>query len=268
MIRLDDAILKVKGLMAAFPVTKGGLLNVVDDVSFEIERGRVFGIVGESGSGKTMLALSIVRLLPWPGNITSGSILFSGIDLTGLQNDALRAIRGAKIAFVFQEPAMSFNPVFTIGGQIHEAVMAHNPSLCRTEATDLVLKYLEKVRLPGPDRIYSAYPHELSGGMKQRAMIAMALVNSPDLVILDEPTTALDVTIQAQILTLLEELIKKENLSILFISHDFGVIARMCDRVAVMKSGRIVETGKVEDVFKSPVDPYTISLINSVKALV
>jgi len=258
-------ILKVKNLKTYF-YTSQGVVKAVDDVSFNIEKGKVFGIVGESGSGKTLTALSILRLVSAPGKIISGDAIFDGADLLKIDEALLRNIRGSKISFVFQEPANSFNPVFTIGEQMVEAIRAHQ-DMARPAAKEKAVEYLKKAHIKEPERIYRDYPHQLSGGTKQRAMIAMALINSPQLVILDEPTTALDVTIQAQILDLLDEIIYKEGLSILFISHDFGVVARMCDDVAVMNKGKIVESANVKDILNNPKEPYTVSLLESVKVL-
>ncbi|MDP2929818.1 MAG: ABC transporter ATP-binding protein [Candidatus Omnitrophota bacterium] len=264
-------ILEVKDLSTYFSVpgalsTPGVLIKAVRDVSFNIEKGKVFGIVGESGSGKTLTALSILKLVSSQGKIVGGSALFDGLDLLTLDEKILRGIRGYKISIVFQEPASSFNPVFTIGEQITETIINHR-RVDAGKARSLTLEYLNRAHIHDEKRIFHSYPHQLSGGTKQRAMIAMAMVNSPQLVILDEPTTALDVTIQAQILDLLKEIIEREKLSILFISHDFGIISRMCDHVAVMQRGSIVETGDTRRVLNDPQDPYTISLLESVKAL-
>jgi len=259
------SILEVKNLCTYFD-TPHGVVKAVDDISFGIEKGEVFGIVGESGSGKTMTALSILKLISPPARILGGKVLFNGTNLLEMDERSLRQIRGSKISMVFQEPASSFNPVFTIGTQIAEAVLAHQDA-DTNRAAKIALEYLSRVHIGDPRRVFYDYPHQLSGGIKQRAMIAMALVNQPQIVILDEPTTALDVTIQAQVLDLLDEIIHEEALSILFISHDFGVIARMCGRVAVMRSGKIVESGKTHDILDKPKDPYTISLLESVKAL-
>lgn len=261
----SENMLEVKGLKTYF-YTSGGMVKAVDDISFDLHKGEVFGLVGESGSGKTLTALSILRLIAPPGEIVSGSIIFNGTDIIGMDDGALRKIRGSKISIVFQEPASAFNPVFTIGYQIAESVVVHQ-ELSTPEAAGIALRFLNKVHIPDPERVYHSYPHQLSGGTKQRAMIAMALVNSPEILILDEPTTALDVTIQAQVLELLKELIDRNRMSVLFISHDFGVVAKMCDRVGVMCKGRIVETSDIETILNSPGDPYTISLIESVKAL-
>jgi ABC-type dipeptide/oligopeptide/nickel transport system ATPase component len=259
-------ILEVKGLKVYFDTSRG-LFKAVDGVSFDIERGSVFGLVGESGSGKTLTALSALRLIRPPGRIAGGEILFGGCDILKMGQDAVRAMRGARISMVFQEPLSSFNPVFTVGYQITEAILAHRPETPASIARETALEHLAKVHIADPQRVFQAYPHQLSGGIRQRAMIAASLVNSPELLILDEPTTALDVTIQAQILDLLEEIIEKEDLSVLFISHDLGIIARMCDAVAVMRSGRIVESGAKDAILTSPRDPYTTALLESVKAL-
>ena len=233
---MSEIILQVKNLKVQFD-TPHGTIKAVDGVSFDIRKGEVFGIVGESGSGKTLTALSIVKLIPHDAKIVGGSVLFGNRDMLKTGEADLRGIRGSKIAFVFQEPASAFNPVFTIGYQLTEALLAHR-DIGTEKAREAALSYLEKVHIPDPMKIFYDYPHQLSGGMKQRVMIAMALLNSPELLMLDEPTTALDVTIQAQILDLLDEIIDKENLSALFISHDFGIISRMCARVAVMKKLR------------------------------
>jgi ABC-type dipeptide/oligopeptide/nickel transport system ATPase component len=260
-----DKMLEVKNLRTYF-YTPAGIVKAVDDISFDVLKGEVFGLVGESGSGKTLTALSILRLIVPPGKILSGDILFNGTDIMRMDDDSLRKIRGSKISIVFQEPASAFNPVFTIGYQIAESIAVHQ-KFGKTQAGVLSLKFLKKVHIADPERVYHSYPHQLSGGTKQRAMIAMALVNSPELLILDEPTTALDVTIQAQILELLKELIDRNKMSVLFISHDFGVVAKMCDRVGVMYRGKIVETSGIETILSRPADSYTASLIESVKAL-
>ena len=259
-------LLQVKNLTVSFP-TPDGDLKAVNGVSFDIQKGEVFGIVGESGSGKTLTALSILRIVPYPGRIAGGHILFGETDLLKLDDASMRYVRGARISMVFQEPGTSLDPVFTAGSQMIEAITAHRPSIDAGKARDIALEHLEKVHIADSNRVFSSYPHQLSGGMKQRIMIATALVNSPDLVILDEPTTALDVTIQAQILDLLEEIRDKEKVSMLFISHDLGVVARMCGRIAVMKKGKIVETGERRDILSHPKQDYTISLLESVKRL-
>jgi len=260
------AILRVDNLKTHF-YTSHGVIKAVDGVSFDIRKGEVFGLVGESGSGKTLTALSILKLIPFKAKVLSGKIFFNDINLLDMGEEGLRSIRGAKISMVFQEPSTSFNPVFTIGEQVAESIIAHKAAMGKREAKELALEYFEKVHIREPLKVFYDYPHQLSGGTKQRAMIAMALVNSPELVMLDEPTTALDMTIQAQILDLLEEIRNENKLSMLFISHDFGIIARMCDRVAVMNKGRIVELNDKSELFHNPTNPYTRALLESVKAL-
>lgn len=259
------SILHVENLSVHFDGALSGVRKAVDGVSFDIEKGEVFGLVGESGSGKTLTALSILKLLP-PQARASGQVIFNGMDLFELDDEKLRSIRGSRISMVFQEPATSFNPVFTIGEQMVEAILAHR-KVGKKEAQTLALEILKKAHVADPSRIFHDYPHQLSGGTKQRAMIAMALVNSPELLILDEPTSALDVTTQEKILDLLTEIIEEERLSVLFISHDFGVIERMCGRIAVMRKGRIVETGPKDEILTDPKNEYTISLLEAVKAL-
>ncbi len=244
-----------------------GIIKAVDGVSFDIQKGEVFGLVGESGSGKSMTALSILKLLPFQANLLSGRILFGGCDIVLLDGEEMRRLRGSKISLVFQEPSSALNPVITAGYQLGEAISAHSPALDPVKVRGMVMDQLEMVHIDDPLRVFKSYPHQLSGGIKQRVMIAMALINSPELVILDEPTTALDVTIQAQILDLLDEIIKLRHLSILFISHDFGVISRMCNRVGVMHHGKIVETGIASDIIRSPKEEYTKTLLESVRAL-
>lgn len=262
---MSDNILQVRNLKTYF-FEPSGIVKAVDGVSFDVKRSTVFGLVGESGSGKTLTALSILRLVFPPGKIIDGGVVFDDENLLKLDEDRLRGIRGSGISIVFQEPAGALNPVFTVGSQIAESVLVHQ-KVNKTDAKDISMEFFKKVRISDPERIYRAYPHQLSGGTKQRAMIAMALVNSPELVILDEPTTALDVTIQSQVLDLLEEVIERDNTSAIFISHDFGIISRMCDRVAVMHKGKIVEEGSKDQILNNPKDPYTISLLDSVKAL-
>lgn len=265
-------ILQVKNLTVSF-----GPVKAVDEVSFAVEKNKSFGLVGESGSGKTMTALSIIKLLPEGSAITGGEVIFNpagssasggvdGTDLLKKDERYLRGIRGSKISIVFQDPSTALDPVFTVGHQVVEAVLAHQ-AIGGRSARELALEFFRKVHIPDPAKIFYDYPYQLSGGTKQRIGLAMALVNSPDLVILDEPTTALDVTIQAQVLDLLDEIIEKEKVSTLFISHDFGIIARMCDHVGVMCRGRMVECGAKEDILGAPKNKYTISLIESVKAL-
>jgi peptide/nickel transport system ATP-binding protein len=258
----EDIVLEVDNLKTYF-YTDDGVLPSVDGVSFKIARGRTLGLVGESGSGKSVTSLSILQLIPSPpGKIAGGAIRFSGRDLVSLPEKELRKIRGNDISMIFQEPMTSLNPVYTVGNQIVEAILLHQ-NMEYKEARELAIEMLEKVGIPAPRQRIDEYPHQMSGGMKQRVMIAMALACKPKLLIADEPTTALDVTIQAQILELLKELQEEVGMSILFITHDLGVVAETCDEVAVMYAGRIAEYGDVYTVFENPAHPYTIGLFNS-----
>jgi peptide/nickel transport system ATP-binding protein len=258
-------MLRVQGLSVSFR-TRAGWVSAVESVSFELPTGQTLGIVGESGSGKSVSSLAIMRLLPTPpAEISSGEIWFDSpslgrINLLTLPEKSMQHLRGNEIAMIFQEPMTSLNPVFTCGDQVVEAIRLHQ-KVSFAEARDRTLALFEEVRLPNPSRIFSAYPHQLSGGQKQRVMIAMAIACNPRLLIADEPTTALDVTVQKTILELLQELQAKHGMSLIFISHDLGVIGEICDRVLVMYKGRIVEEGPVQDIFASPHDPYTRGLI-------
>jgi ABC-type dipeptide/oligopeptide/nickel transport system ATPase component len=244
-------------------VTFGGPTPAVDDVSFQIAAGETLGLVGESGSGKSVTAFSILRLLQVPGRIIGGRVIFEGRDLLALSEGEMREVRGAGISLIFQEPMTALNPVMRVGDQIAEALLVHRKAT-RAEARDRAIELLEAVKIPDAGRRVRDYPHQLSGGMRQRVMIAIALACRPRLVIADEPTTALDVTIQAQVLELLRELKGRYNLAILLISHDFGIIAEMADRVAVMFKGRLVEEGAVRDVLRNPRDEYTRNLLAAV----
>ncbi|MFM7205931.1 MAG: ABC transporter ATP-binding protein [Planctomycetaceae bacterium] len=256
-------LLDIRNLVTAFH-TPSGRVPAVDGVSLAIERGRTLGLVGESGCGKSVTAMSILRLVAAPGRIESGSILLDAatgpLDLVTLPEPQLRDIRGGRIGMIFQEPMTSLNPVVTIGDQIAEAVLLHRP-VGREAARARALEMLRLVRLADPERRLDEYPHQLSGGMRQRVMIAMALACEPDLVIADEPTTALDVTIQAQILDLLADLRRRLGTAILLITHDLGVVAETCDDVAVMYAGRIVERASADVLFARPLHPYTIGLL-------
>ena len=258
-------LLEVNNLRTQFP-TRNGLVRAVDGVSFYLDPGEVLGVVGESGCGKSITALSIMRLIAPPGKIVSGEIIFDGQELLKLSDAEMRRIRGDDIAMIFQDPMTSLNPVFTVGEQIGEALRLHR-KLSRKAARDAAVEAMREVSIPDPARRINDYPHQLSGGMRQRVMIAMALACDPKLLIADEPTTALDVTIQAQILELLEELQRKRGLSVLLITHDLGVVAEVADRVAVMYTGRIVEESTVEELFKRPKHPYTEGLLRSVPKL-
>jgi oligopeptide/dipeptide ABC transporter ATP-binding protein len=255
-------LLDVRHLTTVFDVA-GRALPAVDDVSFEVRKGETLGLVGESGSGKTMTALSILRLVEPPGRIAGGQILFEGRDLMRLAEREMRRVRGAGIALVFQEPMTALNPVFTVGDQIAEAMIVHGRET-RAGARRRAVELLGAVRVADPERAADSYPHQLSGGMQQRVLIAMALSCHPSLVIADEPTTALDVTIQAQILDLLREMRQAFDLAMLLVSHDLGIIAGTADRIAVMYAGRIVEQGPVGSVFASPAHPYTKALLLSI----
>jgi oligopeptide/dipeptide ABC transporter ATP-binding protein len=261
-----QVLLEVKNLSTHFSV-EGGEFRAVDGVSFSLEAGRTLGIVGESGCGKSVSALSIMGLVPRPaGKIAGGEILFEGRDLLKFTAAQLRALRGDRISMIFQEPMSSLNPAFTIGDQIAEVLLQHR-KIGRREARERAIEMLRKVRIPSPERRYDDYPHRLSGGMRQRAMIAMALACEPRLLIADEPTTALDVTIQAQILELMRSLREETGTAIILITHDLGVIAELADDVAVMYAGRIVEHANVARLFSEPQHPYTIGLLGSIPRL-
>ena len=285
----DDVILSVRDLAVEYR-TALGKVRALNGVTFDVRRGRVLGVVGESGSGKSVTARAILQILERQGHLTEGSIEFhpgqtgsgerlrevhagqaaatsdsGGIDLTrlGPTSDAMRAIRGAEIAMIFQEPMSSLNPVYTVGAQIQEAIMLHqNPD--KKESWDQSVDMLRQVGMPNPERIAESYPHQLSGGMRQRAMIAMALSCHPALLIADEPTTALDVTTEAQILSLMRRLKTEIGMSIMFITHSMGVVAQLCDEVIVMYQGRVVERASVDDIFYAPKHPYTRSLLRSI----
>jgi peptide/nickel transport system ATP-binding protein len=258
-----SALLEVRGLKVSF-ATEGGRFRAVDGVSFSIEPGRVLGVVGESGCGKSVTALSIMGLVPQPpGRIDGGEILFEGADLLKLESEALRELRGNRLAMIFQEPMSSLNPAFTIGEQVSEALLRHR-KVSRSEARGRAIDALRQVRIPSPELRYRDYPHHLSGGMRQRAMIAMALACKPKLLICDEPTTALDVTIQAQILDLMRTLREETGTAIIMITHDLGVIAELADEVAVMYAGRVVERAPVARIFDEPQHPYTVGLLGSI----
>ena len=263
---MSAPLLAVENLRTGFD-TRQGFLRAVDGIDFEIAQGGTLAIVGESGSGKSVTALSVMRLIDRPGWISEGSrILFEGRDLAQLDEGELGKIRGNDISMIFQEPMTSLNPVFTIGNQIGEAVRLHQ-GLNRKDAHDRAVEMMRLVGIPSAERRVRDYPHQLSGGMRQRAMIAIALSSDPKLLIADEPTTALDVTVQAQILELMKELRERLGMAILLITHDLGVVAEMVDEVAVMYAGRIVERGPVAAIFESPQHPYTEALLDSIPLL-
>ena len=263
----DTPLLRVEHLRTVFKLADGQEAPAVDGVSFSIARGETLGLVGESGCGKSVTALSIIRLVMPPGRIAVGRIELDGMSLLDLPEDAMRRVRGRRIGFIFQEPMVALNPVFTIGDQIAETVQVHELAH-GAAATRRAVELLEAVRVPDPERRAREYPHQLSGGLRQRAMIALALAAEPELVIADEPTTALDVTVQAEILDLLREMRRQFKLSLLLITHDLGVIAEMADRVAVMYAGRIVEQAPVSTLFATPAHPYTRGLLASIPGVV
>ncbi len=257
-----ELLLDVQGLSTSFPV-EGGRVRAVDGVSFRVPPRAAVGIVGESGCGKSVTSLSIMRLVPPPGKIESGKILFQGRDLLALSEREMRAHRGNQISMIFQEPMTSLNPVYTVGAQIVEAVRLHQKR-SRSQARDRAVEMLALVGIPTPETRVDSYPHELSGGMRQRVMIAMALACQPRLLIADEPTTALDVTIQAQVLDLLRKLRELLGMSVVLITHDLGVVAEFAERIVVMYAGHVVEEGATDEVFRRPLHPYTRGLLRSI----
>ena len=265
MRAVSDALLSVRNLVTEFR-TDGGVLRAVDDVSFDIPAGATVAVVGESGCGKSVTSLSILRLIQPPGRIASGQVLFEGRDLVTLPEREMRAVRGARIAMIFQEPMSSLNPVYTVGDQIIESLVIHQKRSKR-DAWNRAVELLGLVGIPSPETRAKAYPHQLSGGMRQRVMIAIALACEPKLLIADEPTTALDVTIQAQILELLASLRTRLGMAVMLITHDLGLVAEFAEQVVVMYAGRVVERATVKQLFRSPQHPYTRGLLRSVPAV-
>jgi peptide/nickel transport system ATP-binding protein len=261
----DDRLLELQDLRTYF-YTRDGVVKSVDGVNFHVNRGEIVGLVGESGCGKSVTSLSIMRLVAPPGRIGSGHIVFDGVDLLGLSRDQMSKLRGNRIAMIFQQPTSALNPVFPAGVQLSEVLEIHK-TMGRKAGRARAIELLRLVGIPDPERRVNAYPHEMSGGMAQRVMIAMALACTPDLLIADEPTTALDVTIQAQILDLMRDMQTKLGMSIVLITHDLGIVAEMCSRVAVMYAGEIVEETDVRTLFRDPKHPYTQGLIGSVPVL-
>lgn len=257
-----EPILKIENLKTSF-MTSNGEVQAVRGVSFSVNKGDILGIVGESGSGKSVTSMSVLRLLADTARIKEGSILFEGQELTKLTKKKMREIRGEKISMIFQDPMSSLNPLIPVGKQVEEMIREHHPDRSKEEIKKEVLDLFEKVRIPEPEKRYKSFPHEFSGGMRQRVMIAMALANKPDLLIADEPTTALDVTVQDQILKQLRELEKEYGTSIIFITHDLGVVAELCKRVIVMYGGLIMEEALIDDIFEHPSHPYTMGLLAS-----
>ncbi len=265
MATMSEPILKVEHLRIEFD-TRRGILIAVDDVSFDILPGEVFGIVGESGAGKSLTGQSIIGLLEPPGRIGKGRIVFKGQRIDQLPYDQMRRMRGKKIGMIFQDPLTSLNPLYTIGKQLVETILTHS-AMSSQQALQHAIKLLDEVGIPAADKRIDHYPHQFSGGMRQRVVIALALCVNPSLIIADEPTTALDVSIQAQIIALLKRLCKEHDTAVILITHDMGVIAEISDRVAVMYAGRLVEVGNVRDVVKNPKHPYSIGLMGSIPSL-
>lgn len=260
---MSEILLEVKNLRTRY-ITDEGTLFPVDDVSFRVKKGQTLGIVGESGCGKSQTALSIMRLIRKPGETIQGEVLFHESDLLKKSDADMKSILGNQIAMIFQEPMTSLNPVFTIGDQVSESIRIHNPKLSSLEVKNRAIEMLRLVGIPAPEKRYTEHPHQLSGGMRQRVMIAMAMSCNPQLLIADEPTTALDVTIQAQILDLMRKVQAEFNAGMILITHDLGVVAEMCQDVLVMYAGKIIEYGTVEDIFYRPKHPYTKGLLDSI----
>ncbi|MBP7901450.1 MAG: ABC transporter ATP-binding protein [Spirochaetes bacterium] len=256
------SLLEVKSLYAGFRI-KGEIYPAARDISFSLEKGQALGIIGESGCGKTVTAYSIMRLLQSPGEIISGSVYFKEEDLLQYSKEEMRKIRGKEISMIFQEPSTALDPCYTAGYQISETILAHQ-NISKAEAKNKAIALIDSMKIPDPEKIYNCYPHELSGGMQQRIMIASALASGSSLMIADEPTTALDVTVQSQILSILKSKVQNEGLSLIFISHDLGITANLCDRTAVLYAGEIVEIGSSETIFSDPIHPYTQALIESI----
>ena len=263
---MSETILKVEDLKTSF-MTSSGEVQAVRGVSFEVHKGEILGIVGESGSGKSVTSMSILRLLADTARIKNGKIEFEGTDLTKVSDKQMREIRGQKIAMVFQDPMSSLNPLIPVGKQVAEMIHVHHPEMKRDELQAATLELFREVRIPEAEKRLKSYPHEFSGGMRQRVMIAMALANHPDLLIADEPTTALDVTIQHQILKQMRSLQEEYGTSIIFITHDLGVVAELCDRVVVLYGGLVMEEAEINDLFENPLHPYTMGLLASIPGL-
>jgi peptide/nickel transport system ATP-binding protein len=256
-----EHLLTVDNLNVRFAL-RNGELTAIDGVSFSLERGERLGIVGESGAGKSVTGFSIINLISKPGYIHSGKICFRGREISSISDDEMRNIRGNRISMIFQDPMMTLNPVLTIGTQMVETILAHK-SMTKEAARKIAVEKLARVRIPSPEKRLAQYPHEFSGGMRQRIIIAIALLSDPDIIIADEPTTALDVTIQADIMDLLIELCEKNETGLILITHDLGVVAEVTEKMAVMYAGKIVETGKTADIIKNPMHPYTMGLIKA-----
>jgi len=263
IFNMSETLLEVQNLRTRY-VTDDGIIFPVDDISFRVKKGQTLGIVGESGCGKSQTALSIMRLIQKPGQIVSGDVIFKGESLLKKTESEMREIMGNQMAMIFQEPMTSLNPVYTIGNQVEESIELHQSNLTKKQMKDKAIEMLRLVGIPAPEKRYDEYPHQLSGGMRQRVMIAMAMSCNPQLLIADEPTTALDVTIQAQILDLMRKVQNEFQAGMILITHDLGVVAEMCQDVLVMYAGKVVEYGTVEDIFYRPRHPYTKGLLNSI----
>lgn len=255
-------LLEIRGLKTHF-FTKHGEVPAVDGIDITVPRGKIVGVVGESGCGKSVTAMSIMHLVQHPGRVIAGQILLDGEDLVGKTTNEMNAIRGNRISMIFQEPMTSLNPVYTIGKQVSEAILLHQ-KVSKEEAKERTIEIFRQVGIPEPEKRYNSYPHQLSGGLRQRVMIGMAMVCNPDLMIADEPTTALDVTIEAQILHLMRHLQRENGASIIMITHNLGVVAELCDEVYVMYAGKVMEHANVHELFKNPQHPYTFGLLNSI----
>ncbi len=256
------SLLEVKNLEVTFGLRTGPVI-ALRDVSFSVDKGERLGIVGESGAGKSVAGFSIINLISNPGKITKGKILFNGADLTKYNDMQMRDIRGNSISMIFQDPIMTLNPVLTVGTQLVETILTHNPKMSKRKAKEIAIEKLKKVYIPSPEKRYNQYPFELSGGMRQRVVIASALVTNPKIIIADEPTTALDVTIQAEIMSLLRELCENEDMGMVLITHDLSVVAQMTQKTIVMYAGKIVEMGNTRDIIDSPRHPYTKGLLKA-----
>lgn len=263
---MSETVLSVNNLHTSFK-TRAGEVHAVRGVSFEVKKGEIVGIVGESGSGKSVTAMSMLKVLPDNAFHPEGSVVFMGEDLLAMNKKQLRSVRGSRISMIFQDPMTSLSPLMRVGKQIEEAIRQNIPGVTKAKAAEMALEMLRKVRIPDPESRYNCYPHELSGGMRQRVMIAIALSCRPQLIIADEPTTALDVTIQKQILQLLREMCREMDLSVIFITHDLGVVAELCDRVVVLYGGLVMEKASAVELFTQPSHPYTLGLLASIPRL-
>ena len=261
--QLDSLTLSVKDLETHF-FTRDGVAKAVDRVSFDVGKGEILGLVGESGSGKSVTGFSILGLVDPPGEVVGGQVIFNGQDLVGMPDEQMQSLRGNRIAMIFQDPMMTLNPVLRVDTQMIETVLAHNQSVSKAEARERAREALGQVGIPSPDERLRAYPHQFSGGMRQRVAIAIALLNKPDLIIADEPTTALDVTIQGQILYEAQKLCRETGTAMIWITHDLAVVAGLVDKICVMYAGRIVEQGEINGVLDNPIHPYTVGLLGSV----